>query len=64
MARFLLQVHHHIDGINAVEVQILVKTCLRGNILRGDFKQRNKKRRDFLINRLLFCHSGHSQARC
>ena len=33
MASLLLQVNHHVNGINAVEIQIVVKARFRGDVL-------------------------------
>jgi len=50
-----LQMNHHIDGINAVEFEIFIQTCLGMDILRRNFKQAGQQRSYFLID-LFFVH--------
>lgn len=61
-ACFLLQMNNHVDGVNAVQLQIFIQAC-PGEISSGRFQTVWSAARRLLINGFLFCHSEFVQAR-
>ncbi|MNP63825.1 hypothetical protein D3C76_1592670 [compost metagenome] len=50
--------NNHVDGVDAVQLQILIQARLRGDGFRRNFKQGDQESGDFLINGFVFCSHG------
>lgn len=64
LAGFLLQMHDHVNSVNAVQFQIVVQARLGLNVLWVDFKQLNQQRGDFFVNGFCSVITDFPQARC